>query len=104
MIPALFSLTETKMARKIRTMKKLIDFTVLRLLCISLSVLMVVSCAHESERLYGKDANLIFRMDSSTNIRITSALIDTTSPESIVSSRWDKDYMRGTVYSSLSLE
>lgn len=94
-VRALFSLSETTTNQLIRIMKKLIFF---------ICLLAAVSCVQETEGTLVKDIDNIFRMDSSTNIRITSALIDTTSPESIVSSRWDKDYMRGTVYSSLSLE
>ena len=85
-------------------MKKLIVFTNFRLICLGLLVMMAASCAHETELLHKKDENHIFRMDSSTSIRITSALLDTTSPEKIISSKWDNDYMRGTVSSCFGLE
>jgi hypothetical protein len=77
-------------------------------LIICLSLLMAVSCVQEADVPDVNDSGNIFRKDSSANFRITSALLDSTTskntPENIVSSRWDKDYIRGTVSFSLSLE
>ena len=73
-------------------------------LIICLSLLMAVSCVQEADVPDVNDSGNIFRKDSSANFRITSALLDSASPEKLVSSRWDKDYIRGTVSSSLSLE